>query len=324
MTSETPCDLEVNWLITDFCNLRCRYCYPGSKKNKYIGFPDIQKISDGFDNTGSKWLIYISGGEPFLFPGFIELCQKLTARHIISVNTNLTHQDIYRFADTIAPEKTRCVHCSLHIQERKRLHSVKDFIKKYKMLEEKGFYVYASYVLYPPLLRRFKQDYEHFKSEGIIIRPKLFRGVYSKWDIKNARFFWRMQHLFEKTYPDAYTKEQKQAILSYMDNSQQDGNFCVDHKEDIHNGRLSDVYLDKLLIDHLPSYKGSYCLTGKTFVRMTPTGDTYRCYDEDRYLGNLFEGNLKLFEKPAVCASNVCSCPYIGHRHLIREKINNG
>lgn len=311
--------VEINWLINDYCNFNCIYCFPGSKKNEFIGIREVNKIVDGFKKTGLRWLIYISGGEPFLSPNFLELCQKLTEDHIISINSNISHSTVYRFAELINPEKVRCVHCSLHIVERERLNLVDDFIEKYKYLESKGFYLYASYVLYPNLIDRFRRDYAFFKSKGIILRPKLFRGSNNRVNpnIINFPFLWRFKSYFILDYPGAYSTRQKENIISYIKQSQKDGNFDIDHKEDLWKGRLSDIYLDASFIDGYPSFKGKYCLAGKMFVRMTPMGEVYRCYNDNYYLGNLFEGTIRLFEKPAVCASDFCTCPYIGYRYVL-------
>ena len=115
-SKKVKCEMEINWVINDFCNFNCEYCYPDAKMNKFIGLRDISKIVDGFRRTGLKWLIYITGGEPFMFPRFVDLCEKLTKEHIISVNSNISHADVFHFAERINPERLRCVHCSLHIQ----------------------------------------------------------------------------------------------------------------------------------------------------------------------------------------------------------------
>ena len=123
-------DVEVNWLVNDTCNFSCEYCYPGAKKNQFAGLRDTQAIVDAFDRTGWRWLIYLTGGEPFLMPNFVELCQGLTQKHFVSINTNLAHRDVYRFIETVSPERMRCVHCSLHMAEREKRGLVDDFIKK--------------------------------------------------------------------------------------------------------------------------------------------------------------------------------------------------
>lgn len=317
------CDIEFNWLLNRFCNFQCTYCYDGKNKAKgFVGLPDTKKVTDGFNNTGKICLIYMSGGEPFFFPNYIELCEKLTQKHVIAINTNLSHKGVFGFAERVNPERVKSIHCSLHIQERGSLKQIKDFIKKYKLLEEIGFYTFASYVMYPPLINRFEKDYAFFKSEGIILRPKVFRGKWSRFEIGDSWIFRKIRNIFEPLYPNAYSEKQKEIIISYINKSQRDGGFIVKHENDAWEGRMSDLRLDKLFIDGLPSFKGKYCLAGKTFVRMTPTGEVYRCYDDNYYLGNLFKGKITLFEKPAKCAAKRCSCPYIGYRHVLRKREN--
>jgi hypothetical protein len=35
----------------------------------------------GFDSTGYRWLLHMTGGEPGIYPQFVELCEALTERH---------------------------------------------------------------------------------------------------------------------------------------------------------------------------------------------------------------------------------------------------
>ena len=180
--------------------------------------------------------------------------------------------------------------------------------------------------MYPNLIDRFRRDYEFFKSEGIVLRPKLFRGSYNRVNpnVFDFPFLWRFKPYFILTYPEGYSARQKDKIIPYIKQSQEDGDFNVDHKEDLLKGRLSDVYLDAFFIDGYPSFKGRYCLAGKKFVRMTPSGEVYRCYNDDHYFGNLFERTIKLFEKPALCTSRFCTCPYIGYRYVLIDNKESG
>lgn len=304
--------LDITWLLNDFCNFNCVYCFSGSKRNKFIGFNNRRKILDGFSRTGHKCHIFMSGGEPFLFPNFTDLCLELTDKHLISVSTNLSHKEVYRFADLIDPKRVRWFHCSLHIQERERLRLVEDFIEKYKYLEKKGFYVFTSYVMYPNLIDRFERDYNYFKSEGIICRPKVFRGWTSRSKIEDLLIIRKMKQVLGLSFPRAYSKKQRDLITKYIERSHSDGSFITRH-EDESLGRWIYIDLDKFFINDLPSFKNRYCLAGKSFVVMTPTGDVYRCFEERRYMGNLFHGEIKLFEELEKCKVDKCGCPYIGY-----------
>lgn len=318
------CDIEANWLLNQYCNYECVYCYNGpGKKKAFRGLADTQKIIESFDNTGLQWLISMAGGEPFFFPNFIDLCKGLTKKHIIGVITNLTHNAVYQFADLIPPHRVSNVHCSIHIAELERLNLLSDFFKKFHYLESKGFYVFASYVLYPPLLKRFEEDYRIFKSHGIIIRPKLYRGVYAKGRIRMPSVLNRVMRLYERTffkqYPQAYTYEETQQILFYIKRSQEEGRFKLEDGIDSAI-RISDVYQDQRFISDFPVFKGQLCSAGKNFVRILETGNVHRCHSDKRYLGNLFKGTLHLLKEAQPCRAPFCRCPYFGYRYVLKTK----
>lgn len=315
-------DLECHWHINYFCNYRCFYCFFGrNKRDTSISLPDIQRIVDGFSRGGRAWLINITGGEPFFFPGFVDLCKELTKKHMISINTNISHSEVYRFGETISPDKVGYIHCALHIQEREKSRTIADFLEKYKFLEARGFYIFASYVMHPGLVNRFDDDYRYFKSLGVILRPKVFRGNEPRLVLPESRIFSRIRRLFERTYPQAYSPKQRDDILAFIDRSEEDGNFKRHYENGVPVRGLVDVGMDRLFLNGLSSFKGKYCLAGKSCVRMTPTGDVYRCHGGEHHLGNLFREGIDLFEEPRKCPHDVCSCPYMGHNY-VRENVN--
>ncbi len=307
------CDVEFNWHINEFCNFKCTYCYDKYSKNKnFRGDVNIDKIVNAFKGTGKKCYIYMSGGEPFFYPNFIELCQRLTKDHIIGVNTNLTHKSIYQFAEVINPDKVRSINCSLHILEREKLKLVDDFIEKYYFIKEKGFYTFVTYLVHPYMVHRLGKDYSYFKSQGIILRPKVFKGNGAKFKILESAILRKIRPFFGSNYPEAYTDEQRNIITYYLELSTKEGNFKIDHSEDLNKGRMCDVSLDKFYIKRYPSFKGKNCWAGSKFIRMTSQGDVFRCYDDNQYHGNLFNGKIKLFEVPQKCTAERCGCPYMG------------
>ena len=316
-------DIEIAWQINNFCNFDCVYCWLHGKNwakgERFIGINDTQKIINGFNRTGLKLLIHMSGGEPFFFPNFVNLCQELTKKHFISINTNLTHKDTFRFTEIINPEKVNFLHCSLHIQERGKTNKIKDFIKKYKLLQNQGFHVFASYLMYPHLIKQFKKDYVRFKSEGILLKPKVFWGNCARFKIIDLAIFRKMRHFFGKHYPESYSAKQKNLIKSYINTSNYDENINVKIKK-YPIKRTIDLALDKNWLNKLPSFKGKNCLAGKKFVKMDQDGQVYRCNDEHHhYLGNLFSDKVKLFNKILKCSVDTCSCPYVGYRYATQQ-----
>lgn len=319
-------DVEVQWLINDICNFRCVYCWlqkePAIGRSR--GIQDTARVIEGFNNKGITWLIHMTGGEPFLFPNFLELCQGLTKKHYITVTTNLTHPGIRPFAATVNPERVDFVHVSMHIAQRKWPDEIKHFIEHYHVLKKAGFRIFTSYVMYANLFRRFRKNYKFFKSQGIIIHPKVFRGNCSHFPqlplIGNTALLNKLVKRFERTYPSAYTAGQKQFIRDWVDQSFMD--------EELMNGKkissqqiTIDLAMDKLLVDGQMSFKGKRCAAGRKFLKMEKDGEAYRCNDEAQYyIGNMFKGQINLLEEDLVCSSEKCSCPYVGIRYASPEE----
>ncbi|MFC1620028.1 hypothetical protein ACFL45_08790, partial [Candidatus Neomarinimicrobiota bacterium] len=115
-------------------------------------------------------------------------------------------------------------------------------------------------------------------------------------------------------------KKEKEIILSYIELSQRDGNNIIDCKDDNRKGRLLDVGLDSRFINGLPSFKNKNCLAGKEFIAMNPTGEVHRCHSSKKYLGNLFTGNVCIYEKAERCEYDVCHCPYLGYRYVLENQ----
>ena|SRR5215831_13281922 len=126
--------------------------------------------------NGKKWLLHIGGGEPSIYPGFIDLCEKLTQLHYLSINSNLAHRSIETFAERINPECIHFINASLHYYERSNKHSLHDFVARVQKLRVRRFCVFVSSVMTPLLLRHFPEISKHFESQGLFLIPKMIRG----------------------------------------------------------------------------------------------------------------------------------------------------
>jgi len=306
----------VHWHICLACNFDCRFCFfRGSKQNAYRGYRDTAKITDGFDRLERVCLINISGGEPFLYERFVELCSALTEKHFICVNTNLSRREVHEFAEKVDPGRVGYVNCSVNISERERLGLVEDYVEKFTLLRDSGFSVLATYVMFPPFLARFENDYAYFQSRGITLRPKVFRGRYGKSIIFGLPGMKKLERHMAPLYPDSYTAEQRHTILDYIRRGSSEDRVPNRH-ESSYRGRVIDPGLDERFIRTLPSFTGQYCAAGKSFVRMTPHGDVHRCHSGDFFLGNLFGGTVTLFDKTEKCPFDECRCPYLGYEYV--------
>jgi len=313
------CDIEVHWHISHYCNFACPYCFCGKEhRDVFRGIQDVPRIIEGFDRFGLTCQINISGGEPFLYKDFVGLCRRLTEKHRICVNTNLTHNDVYRFADEIDPRRVRYLNCSLHSGIRKKMKLVEDFIGKFNLLREKGFQAFATQVLYPPDFKTFDKDYGYLKSRGIILRPKLFRGMYNLFGLSDAWVPRRGRRFLKRLYPNSFSGREREKILFWVEQSRQDGGDPRGFDDDTGEGRMLNVGLDRFFIDGLPCYKGQLCRAGRDYVRMSPEGEVYRCHGGIHRLGNMFsEEGVQLLGTAEPCTFDSCMCHYLGSSYLV-------
>ena len=73
-------DVEADFFLLPTCNFRCRYCFvPAAALGAKIQpFGTAEQWAQGFAATGRRWLLHITGGEPFVYPQFVPLCRALT------------------------------------------------------------------------------------------------------------------------------------------------------------------------------------------------------------------------------------------------------
>jgi len=282
------------WRINKSCNINCPYCFQPKKdrNNSRDILLDVNKIVKKFDNSGMIWLVFLSGGEPFLHPNFIELCQELTKEHYIAIETNLSTSNVYDLCKTIDPGRVDFIRCSLHTLERERLNLTKDFIDKVKTLEKAGFNIIVTQVMWPPINNRYNSLFNDFEKENINILPSPFGGKYQG-----------------KDYPQSYTVKDREKIFSLIKNWEKLFDIAGPVKAPIIlRGEviaLSNGYF---------SFKGLACCAGMRSIRIEPDGMIKRCDSEDTILGNLFQDPaITLLNKPRKCVANYCVCPNEGY-----------
>jgi len=265
----------IIWKINTKCNFNCNYC-EGSYEGREIDL-DLITIKNSFNRNYKKWLIIITGGEPFLKRNFIDIVEVLTENHYIHINTNLSTLNIEAFVNRINPENVWGLNVAAHVLEREKYDkNFKTFIKNINLLQDKKFALFLSYVFYPELMNRIKNDFQVFRDGGvrnIILRP--FIGTYN--DLK---------------YPDSYTPEE----LDFLNNF---GNQEYELGEA--PGKIS--------------FQNCLCLAGKRTFLIDELGFARRC--EPLYkagdkgtFGNFFGDSFLPQRKERICRLVQTSCPF--------------
>lgn len=262
----------IRWEINKKCNFHCIYCDIWEKEDEKAKIPiDITKLKKGLECLQGVWQIDITGGEPFLEKNFIEICQILTEKHFISINTNLSTSNIFDFAEKVPSEKCIYIHASVHIAEReKNDKGLKSFLEKIVFLQGKGFYPTAVYVTHPDLFGRIESDIAYLESNGVErVRIQVFRG-------------WHDQ----KMYPLSFTQVQRAFLATLKANYPE---FEVLNREHFYFFR-------------------HYCYAGQRFFVMNRNGNIRRCTNVDKNYGNLFEQSIRFDEKLKPCQQTSYLC----------------
>ena len=170
---------SIIWNMTRKCNFRCEYCYFPHDNTPVTETLDAERIAAFLDATGQTWKVGLTGGEPFIYPGIVDICEILTRNHVIGVDTNLSASSrVRKFCERIDPDRVHNLYVALHIEERERVKGVDAFIKNARLLMDKGFTIIVNYVVHPTLEARFQKDREFFAAHGIRITPRPFRGEF--------------------------------------------------------------------------------------------------------------------------------------------------
>lgn len=292
-----PYDIEADWILWSGCNYRCSYCFWPVDALKLRPAPpaEVDHLVSFFDETSLTWLLHLTGGEPFLYPRFVEMVDRLTKTHLVSVNSNLSSDRVFQFAEEIDPARVPFLNCGFHVGERENRGRIEDFVNKIGRLRAAGFNAFVTYVLYPPLFDRAVRDFAELADKGVPLIPKAFRGT---WE--------------GKCYPGAYTQAEKRVFL---DLSAQAEAAYADMWARMPTPPTINPFLDRdLVLNGVQDHRGKLCAAGRNFVRIRENGDIQSCGSLD-VIGNVAQGTFQRRTGPSPCQE--VECPYFCYKYLV-------
>lgn len=271
----------VNWNIVGGCNYRCSYCV--QKHADGVGGPTQQQLATGLETLCAlpgQWEFKISGGEPFLLKSLPHVAQTLAgAGHTVSLLTNLSAPMavIGRFI-AAAGEKLRTFSCSLHPEET----SAADFLAKALavralLADLPKASFVVNYVVQPGHIAQAAALRRQFEAAGLKFYPQIMR-INGVPASYGLIDRWRLHRAFADLHGPA----------------------------NINRGY---------------SHRGKPCHAGHRYFIIHPRGDAYTCYPGKRegsgYLGNIYEGSLRLNSGPLPCTHELCPCTVPQNRGVL-------
>lgn len=188
---------HVSWDINTDCNYSCSYCFlhgrnPAPSCPQTLLLPPERWVEawDRFYERFGSARIDISGGEPFLYPGFTEILKGLAARHKVCVITNFS-SDLSGLRARLAPGEVSLV-LSLHPEHAGPAGA---FLRRAAALAAEGFKVRITAVGYPPFMGEIRELALACRALGLKFTVSPFFGGY------------RGSH-----YPGAYSPAEKEFL----------------------------------------------------------------------------------------------------------------
>ncbi|MBN2406166.1 MAG: radical SAM protein [Elusimicrobia bacterium] len=267
------------WDMLYRCNLRCDYCFCSKAGWKNLEEsqgalrpPDqIEKAWAGVFSLFGSCRVYITGGEPFLYPGFVDAVCGMSRYHALHVTTNLT-MPVSDFIRRVPADKVE-LNCTFHPQ----YVSAVDFVSRLTELRDGGVSCGVCYLAHPQQMREIPCYMAFFRKHGFKMALSIFWGGYDG-----------------KEYPSAYSPEQRE----FIEYTQCHGTAA----------RMPDVEQCGSGKDFVRMRApGSLCRAGSTYAMIDPRGNVYRCGQErSAVLGNIYDNNVRLMDGENACGRAAC------------------
>ena len=270
----------IHFDITYFCNYHCEYCYQGLEKQQiHISDEVYENFFKFLSTLKEKYTIHLIGGEPFLYPHFYEMCERIVnLGHNVSTTTNfsLPINSLKKFLD-ITKGHISFWEISIHLTQ------IKDFQKFYEKLiwfrNESG-------------LRN-----EDFQLNCVLTEDNFELVKALKKNIEDLGFKLNIQRIFDEKDYCVYSKK----IEEWLDIN-----------------KSIDIPLQMVKSNKHCQVCGKACRSGNKFFKILIDGKVTRCFTNQEYgyslLGDLSKSSSIYMLKdytPCLSLNNKCRC-YLG------------
>jgi len=162
------------WDLCHSCNYACPYCgvwkdHP--EKDLVLSPEQWGKVWGGIHEKYGKCMIYVSGGEPSVYPGFFELIKLLAKNHLPDICTNLSW-DVEKLTAHLKPGQLR-ISATFHPSFAVFDEFFEKSVKAKDYLADGQVY----YVVHPNQIEEMPERSARFKEAGIKLVPTPLRGA---------------------------------------------------------------------------------------------------------------------------------------------------
>ena len=282
----------LTWDIHYKCNYYCPYCFlhfepeTSSIDAVYLKKDQWVRIWSKMYRKYGPFHISVTGGEPFIYPDFIDLISELTRMHNFEFSTNLSW-DVNYFTKKVSPKKVK-INSSFHPD----CVSQQEFLEKVIYLKQWGYQVSITIVAYPPLIDKIGEYDNYFKKTGsrLILYP--YRGPYEN-----------------RAYPKGYTDKERVALKKLGLELGADVNQELFLQYEL---KEKEPVLEKKAEVRNKSDK-KICRMGQQYAKLVPNGEVFRCCAAVNkpwgQLGNIIKGTFEFSSEPLACPdSKYCRC----------------
>jgi MoaA/NifB/PqqE/SkfB family radical SAM enzyme len=270
--------IQFSWDIHYKCNYDCPYCWfynkwdEISKLNIYVPLKEMLKYWTNVYKKYGSINIQITGGEPFIYPNFIDLICEISQMHNIGITTNLSF-DVKQLEKRIS--KLNGKNIGIGMSFHPKFVKFETFFEKVTIVKEIGIGNTILYLAWPPQIKEIPKYKEYFLKHKFVFSVLTFWGKYNGIE-----------------YPAGYTDEEREIINTALGIRGESGEkFQVIPK--ITRGKLCNAGHTYALIH--PDGKVYRCGGGNWKEQHPP-------------FNNFFSENFSLLNEPLPCDSEVCPC----------------
>lgn len=287
-------NINVYWILTDFCNFKCNYCPEHLHSGKFAtgkvpGFPpyeDVVVFMDKLKTTisnGTHLNLQFGGGEPTLHPNFLDIIKYMSADNVhVGVTSNGSRSEEW-WAE------------SLPYLDNVTISLQHEFTKIEKINQ------IARLIIDSDTHLMFNLSCDPASWDSVM---KLYNDLDT--DLKSYVTPKVLNYLDTTKENYTYTDEQRKWIKSHTSAPKASKKF-INSIIEFDDGSKEDMLLSRVTINNWNQFKGWKCSTASQSLMIDYSGHVSAGICGAKALGNLKDA--KIDEDFLYCPFDYCPCP---------------